>query len=136
MLDFLVLVHALRNMIILILVCSSYVVHARTIGGIVDYSSAHGKEEKVAMEMAIEDCCAIVPLHRCVGLHFMNSGKDPLEAASSGKVSVIFLKITALLLARTQEIATWLLLLYELHPAIRTDPSSISKVACHKQTDV
>ncbi|XP_074346532.1 glutamate receptor 2.7-like [Apium graveolens] len=57
----------------------------RTIGGIVDYLSSHGKEEKIAMEMAIKDSCAYVPMPCGVALHFMNSGKDPLEAASSVK---------------------------------------------------
>nr|XP_017253603.1 PREDICTED: glutamate receptor 2.9-like [Daucus carota subsp. sativus] len=72
-------------------------VHARTIGGIVDYSSAHGKEEKVAIKMAIEDCCAFVPLHRCVGLHFMNSGKDPLEAAASAKKLIQTKNVSAII---------------------------------------
>lgn len=86
-------VHYLRYIIIFILVSSRYVAgnknqgDLRTIGGIVDYLSSHGKEEKVAMEMAIKDSCAYVPLPCGVALHFMNSGKDPLKAASSGKVS-------------------------------------------------
>lgn len=38
------------------------------------------------MEMAIVDCYAHVPLHRRVALHVMDSGKDPLKAASSGNI--------------------------------------------------
>lgn len=60
------------------------------IGGIVDYLSDNGEEEKIAMEMAMEDCCANVPLQCGVTLHIMDSGKDPLKAASSGLISTSF----------------------------------------------
>lgn len=101
MLGVLVHANALRCIIILILLFSPYVAvnenrgehrpgELRSIGGIVDYLSASGKEEKIAMEMAIDDCCAYAPLHCGVTLHLMNSGNDPLTAASSGKISSSF----------------------------------------------
>lgn len=96
MLGLLVHANALRCMIIFILVFSPYIAangnhgELRPIGCIVDYLSGNGKEERIAMEMAIEDCCAYTPLHCGFALHFMNSGNDPLTAASSGKISSSF----------------------------------------------
>lgn len=90
MLGFVVHDHVLRCIIIYLLVSSPSILangnHAkvRRIGGITDYSSSYGKQQKIAMEMAIVDCYAHVPLHRRVALHAMDSGKDPLKAASSG----------------------------------------------------
>ncbi|KAK1393345.1 hypothetical protein POM88_012401 [Heracleum sosnowskyi] len=82
--------HVLRCIIIYLLVSSPYIAanskHAklRGIGGIVDYSSIYGKQQKIAMEMAIVDCYSNVPLHLRAALHVMDSGNDPLKAASSG----------------------------------------------------
>ncbi|KAK1393344.1 Glutamate receptor [Heracleum sosnowskyi] len=81
--------HVLRCIIIYLLVSSPSIAsnsnHAKLqrIGGITDYSSGYGKQQRVAMEMAIVDCYA--PLHPRVTLHVMDSGKDPLKAASSAK---------------------------------------------------
>ncbi|KAK1368949.1 hypothetical protein POM88_035041 [Heracleum sosnowskyi] len=91
MLGVLLHANALRCIIIFIVVFSPYVAangnggELRPIGGIVDYLSSNGKEEKIAMEMAMEDICAYAPLHCGVTLSFMNSGNDPLKAASSAK---------------------------------------------------
>lgn len=79
--------HILRCVIIYVMVyLPSSIAGNRNhgIGGISDYSSTYGKQQKIAMEMAIVDCYAYVPLHRRVALHVMDSGKDPLKAASSG----------------------------------------------------
>ncbi|WOG91775.1 hypothetical protein DCAR_0311026 [Daucus carota subsp. sativus] len=62
--------------------------HAKlhAVGGIVDYSSVTGKQQKIAMEMAIVDYHAQVrQLHPRVVLHVMDSRKDPLRAASLAK---------------------------------------------------
>ena len=64
--------------------------HAKlhAVGGIIDYSSVTGKQQKIAMEMAIVDYHAQVrQLHPRVVLHVMDSRKDPLRAASLGNLS-------------------------------------------------
>lgn len=59
--------------------------HAKvSIGAIIDYSSRIGKEEKVAMEIAMEDFNSRYPnLH--IDLLINSSHGEPIQAALAGK---------------------------------------------------
>lgn len=60
-----------------------------SLGAIVDYNSRAGKEEKVAIKMAMEDFFGHILSYRPT-LHVMNSRGDPVQAASSGESFSIF----------------------------------------------
>lgn len=62
--------------------------HKFSFGAIVDYGSRAGKEEKVAIKMAIKDFYThfIQP----PTFHFKNSRGDPVQAASSGESFCLF----------------------------------------------
>ena len=53
--------------------------------GIVDYGSREGREEKVAMEMAIDDFCAHSGRSCCPTLLVNDSQGDPLQTAFLGE---------------------------------------------------
>ena len=58
-----------------------------SIGVIVDYGSRVGKEQKVAMELAIDDFYN--KTNQRLVLHSRDSHGDPLRARISGKISTI-----------------------------------------------
>lgn len=55
------------------------------IGGIVDYGSRIGKEEQVAMEMAVEDVNTLCSNLPHIELLIKNSRGEPIQAALAGK---------------------------------------------------
>lgn len=59
------------------------------IGAIVDHTSRIGKEEKVAMEMAIDDFRLYSNGSLC--LHIENSQREPIQAALAGNYGSAFL---------------------------------------------
>ena len=61
---------------------------AGLVGAIVDQSSRIGKEEKIAMEIAIND--VYEKTNQSFHLHIMNSQKDPMQAALAGVSWLLF----------------------------------------------
>ncbi|KAI9178079.1 hypothetical protein LWI28_022476 [Acer negundo] len=59
-----------------------------SLGAIVDYNSRAGKEEKVAMKMAVDDFFGHGSHRPTVLLHVKNSRGDPLQTASSAKTLI------------------------------------------------
>lgn len=57
-----------------------------SVGAILDYTMLVGKEEKVAMEMAVADSKA-ASHHQGIALHILDSCGDPIRAAASGENS-------------------------------------------------
>lgn len=55
-----------------------------SLGAILDYNSPAGKEEKVAIKMAMDDFFPPVSLHRST-LQLKKSRGEPVQAASSGE---------------------------------------------------
>ena len=55
------------------------------IGVIIDQSSRAGKEQKTAIEIAVQKLHSGSKDHK-LAIHFKNSSGDPLEAASSGSI--------------------------------------------------
>lgn len=53
------------------------------IGAIIDVNSRIGKEEKTALEMAVQDFNDISTNHE-LSLHFRHPGGDPLQVAYAG----------------------------------------------------
>jgi ionotropic glutamate receptor len=53
------------------------------IGAVIDVNSRIGKEEKTALEMAVQDFNEISTNH-ALSLHFRHPGEDPLQVAYAG----------------------------------------------------
>lgn len=56
-----------------------------SLGAIIEYDSRAGREEKVAMQIAIEDFCAKSSQYYCPTLLVNDSRGDPVHAALLGK---------------------------------------------------
>ena len=56
-----------------------------TIGGVVDFTSRMGKEQKVAMEMAVKDICGS-GCHKRLRLHVNDSCGSSARTASTSKI--------------------------------------------------
>ena len=61
-----------------------------SIGGIVDLTTHIGKEERAAMQVAIEDLFGDVDLNSPI-LHVRDSRGDPTRAVSSGQINLCIL---------------------------------------------
>lgn len=62
----------------------------RNIGGVIDYSSRVGKEQKIAMEMALEDFSRSSNCSKQLLLLLEDSQGNSARAASTSKASPVF----------------------------------------------
>ena len=60
------------------------------IGAIIDVNSRTGKEEKTAMEIAVQKFNNGSPNHK-LSLYFQDSQNSPLQAARAGNILLVFL---------------------------------------------